>query len=671
MSLPPDDYGVTGTKVRREAKDESEAEIFAVRLEALDYEVVETPTGYRAQCPAHDGEDCNLVISESDGGKLLLDCKSAECEFREVVARVDEQEGEHSPDKARRGSKQILKAAERANRKRKANSNGAPKDDGSEERIPLGDDGKPLTTKRRVTKRYIYRNALGQEYRRRRYEWIEDGKRRKSFDWQTRTGERGWARGRNVEPALYRLEQVQRAVKDGEEVWLCEGEKDCEALERAGVVATTAGAKSDWKPNFAEVLAGAKVAVVADNDGGGGLRAAREWVADLEAAGCDVLLLRAATGKDAHDHLEAGHELDEFVPVEDESDNGTVEAGWPPQPVDFDFDADPPAPDWIVVRGVERGTVVMLSGDTGAAKSIVASSLLYAALSDEDWLGLPTHIDRVTVVDEENPERLIRARLQALGVDNRLRERFRYFSRAGVSIGDEDRTDEWLREHIEEYQPDLLIVDTLMAACSVEDSNSNDNAVRMMKCLRALANEYGVGVLVLHHERKPPVSGKGTGSGTSMLGARQWAGQSDGHMTLTVESDLIESVGGDGTDLFRTFIWRPAEKDRDGRANLPQRVVVESNKDSDGRLLAMRVVNTGPIEEGSQEDALARQIGALVQRGEAGMKRSEIANAVGRDSKDGTLQRALDAAVEASYVVKVKQGIYVAGETDAIGETDA
>src|SRR5204862_245608 len=142
----------------------------------------------------------------------------------------------------------ILKAAERAERReRKANGSGDDDRSGSEERIPLGDDGKPLTTKRRVTKRYLYRNAEGQEYRRNRYESVEDGKRDKSFSWQTRSGERVWATGRNVEPALYRLEQVQGAVKDGEEVWLCEGEKDCEALERAGVVATTAGAKSDWK----------------------------------------------------------------------------------------------------------------------------------------------------------------------------------------------------------------------------------------------------------------------------------------------------------------------------------------------------------------------------------------------------------------------------------------
>jgi len=41
-----------------------------------------------------------------------------------------------------------------------------------------------------------------------------------------------------------------------------------------------------------------------------------------------------------------------------------------------------------------------------------------------------------------------------------------------------------------------------MAACAVEDTNSNAEAVTVMKHLRALAEEFECAVLVLHHERK-------------------------------------------------------------------------------------------------------------------------------------------------------------------------
>jgi RecA-family ATPase len=45
-------------------------------------------------------------------------------------------------------------------------------------------------------------------------------------------------------------------------------------------------------------------------------------------------------------------------------------------------------PDHVVHRLIERGTVAVLSGDTGAAKSIVSMSLLPAALNGEEWLGV-------------------------------------------------------------------------------------------------------------------------------------------------------------------------------------------------------------------------------------------------------------------------------------------
>jgi hypothetical protein len=63
-----------------------------------------------------------------------------------------------------------------------------------------------------------------------------------------------------------------------------------------------------------------------------------------------------------------------------------------PAAADFDFDAELPAPDWLVSRAIERGTVVVLSGDTGAAKSIVTSALIPAAL--EGRVARPAHEHR-------------------------------------------------------------------------------------------------------------------------------------------------------------------------------------------------------------------------------------------------------------------------------------
>ncbi len=335
-----------------------------------------------------------------------------------------------------------------------------------------------------------------------------------------------------------------------------------------------------------------------------------------------------------------------------------------PTPLALDFDTVPDAPDWIVHRLIERGTVVVLSGDTGSAKSIVSSSLIPAALQDGSWLGHRCDVRRVMVVDEENPERLVAARLRALGVRNDMRDRLRYFSRQGVALGDGEKWDSWVRAELENFRPDLLVIDTLMAACDVEDTNSNSEAVRVMKHLRALAREFGCAILLLHHERKRSKEHPAS-SGQAMLGARQWAGQADAQMTLTVESDLIEDdADTDGhVTLRRSFKFRPAEKDRDGRSNVPRRVAVESEKDAAGRLLWMRVADEGPITDESAQDAAESSIVATLAgaEGDGVMTTADLAAAFGeRDPRNpsGTFRRALRAAQESGRIEQVKRGRY-------------
>ena len=139
------------------------------------------------------------------------------------------------------------------------------------------------------------------------------------------------------------------------------------------------------------------------------------------------------------------------------------------------------------------------------------------------------------MVDGENPKRLARARLRALGMPSGSGDRLRYFSRAGIAIGDEGYSDAWLSDQLANFRPDLLVIDTLMAACDLEDTNSNAEAVAMMKRLRARAEEFNCAVLLLHHERKQSKDHPRS-PGQAIMGARQWAGQADAHMTLTVES---------------------------------------------------------------------------------------------------------------------------------------
>jgi hypothetical protein len=66
---------------------------------------------------------------------------------------------------------------------------------------------------------------------------------------------------------LYRLPELIAAVKAGERVLICEGEKDCNTAVRLGYAATTMpGGVGKWRKEFDEFFRGADVVVVSDND---------------------------------------------------------------------------------------------------------------------------------------------------------------------------------------------------------------------------------------------------------------------------------------------------------------------------------------------------------------------------------------------------------------------
>ncbi|HEY5869293.1 MAG TPA: hypothetical protein VI542_27650, partial [Candidatus Tectomicrobia bacterium] len=77
-----------------------------------------------------------------------------------------------------------------------------------------------------------------------------------------------------VEPVLYHLPQVLEAIQRGETIYVVEGEKDAEALHALGLTATcNAMGAGKWRPSYNEVLRGASVVVLPDNDPPGHLHA--------------------------------------------------------------------------------------------------------------------------------------------------------------------------------------------------------------------------------------------------------------------------------------------------------------------------------------------------------------------------------------------------------------
>ena len=137
----------------------------------------------------------------------------------------------------------------------------------------------------------------------------------KFFGWERVTGwtDDGydrWAKGLDGwRPGLYRADELREAAADYGLVWLCEGEKDADALRKRDYIATSvpngAGA---WEDAWAESLRGFRqVVIVADDDEEGRAHAAHVAARLLDLLDCAVGMVLPATGhKDAAEHVGAG-----------------------------------------------------------------------------------------------------------------------------------------------------------------------------------------------------------------------------------------------------------------------------------------------------------------------------------------------------------------------------
>jgi hypothetical protein len=227
------------------------------------------------QCPAHDDSRASLSVAEGRDGRAVLRCQAG-CQTEDVLAHLGLGWADLFP-KNRNGKAEIVAT-------------------------------------------YDYTSADGELlYQAVRYH-------PKAFKRRRPDGQGGWVwslAGANGKPGvrqvLYRLPRVLETARAGGSVYVVEGERDVHAIERAGATATTilGGADQPWRATYTKALDGADVTVVADHDEAGH-RFARKVTTALALGGIPTRIVRAASGKDASDHLAAGHGLDDFVPLEDE-----------------------------------------------------------------------------------------------------------------------------------------------------------------------------------------------------------------------------------------------------------------------------------------------------------------------------------------------------------------
>ncbi len=331
--------------------------------------------------------------------------------------------------------------------------------------------------------------------------------RRKRFRQRRPDGNGGWINNvTGITLVLYRLPEVIGAVERGDEIFIVEGEKDADAVVAAGGIATCnpMGA-GKWRNEFAEHFRGASVSIVADDDTVG-RKHARDVARSLTQVAASVRVVRALTGKDASDHLEAGHGLDEFVesrlPV---ARSGAIDGA----SFILDNPADVPA---LWGRGQEvlhaSGESLLLVGPQGVGKSTLVQQYALARIGlRSDLLGFPVEKDErgVLYLAADRPSQIHRSIARMATEDDRdvLLELLTFWQ--GPLPFNLSSEPERFAPFVEEFDVGTVIIDSLKDVAldlSKDESGSRVNAALQETLAR------GIEVVATHHQRKAQANNK-------------------------------------------------------------------------------------------------------------------------------------------------------------------
>lgn len=189
--------------------------------------------GYIACCPIHEDKTPSLSISEQEG-KILIHCHAG-CDTEEIIQELGLTMGDLFTEKK-----------EVPIQKLKLSKNATPE----EEYIYYDLEGNIVHKTIRYGKQYNKPFTQARPNPKKPNTWIYDLK--------------------NIKTVIYKLPQVASSIKEKKPIFIVEGEKDCNNLEKLGFTATTCpmGA-GKWKEYYSEYLKNAICYIIPDNDKAG------------------------------------------------------------------------------------------------------------------------------------------------------------------------------------------------------------------------------------------------------------------------------------------------------------------------------------------------------------------------------------------------------------------
>ena len=304
--------------------------------------------------------------------------------------------------------------------------------------------------------------------------------------------------------------------------------------------------------------------------------------------------------------------------------------------------SDPPPPvPWLAQPILARGYLSLLTGRPGEGKSMIAQALAVASAAGSEVAGITVAKGGVLLLDGENGRHELHRRVHSLGLPSSAERRFALYEAEGFHLG---RHLDALEELLASYRPAFLVLDSFRTLWPGGDENSSEEVARVLDRLRGLVRRYESATLLLHHLSK----GGGAYRGSSAIAAS---------CELAFKLDRAEGDADLERRRLTCFKSRPAAEPEPLWLRLAandERIEVREAEPFSGSV--------------SVADALRGDVLRAVTDGSS--KLNEIAIAVNRTPKDGTVRRVLNSLVEEGLLRRLGQEYGLPGGAKVPRTTD-
>ena len=419
--------------------------------------VKQTGDAHTARCPGHDDKINSLSIGQGDDGCILLHCHAG-CSTEHILSKME------------------LKLSD------------------------LFLDSQ--TDTKRIESVYSYVDENGKTL----YEVVRYHP--KDFRQRVPDGNGGYSyKLGNVRRVLYNLPNVISAVRTNQTVYIVEGEKDADNLNKLDYCATTnSGGAGKWRDSYSEFLSGANVVIIPDNDDPGRKHAEQVAVSLFgKAKSIRIIKLPDIPDKgDVSDFFNKHDKTNGIAILKELVDKATE---WKPDKSEPNGiiclgDIEAEEVEWLWYPYIPKGKITLLQGDPGDGKTFVALAIASIVSKGrrfpEDTYSKDRECGNVIYqTAEDGLGDTLKPRILKVGGDC-----FRIFvideSQYQLSL-----TDERIEKYMKEKSPLLLVIDPIQAYLGSGTDMHRANEVRpILAKVGRLAEKYGCAVILIMHLSK-------------------------------------------------------------------------------------------------------------------------------------------------------------------------